>query len=86
VLSLSWSFLVAGAGAVLSSLWRVDDQSAARFMAAFYATLHACRDPAVALARAQRTLIASGEANAPAEHGPEYWASFVLTGSGHLFV
>jgi CHAT domain-containing protein/tetratricopeptide (TPR) repeat protein len=85
LLSLSWAFLVAGAGAVLASLWGVDDHSASQFMAAFYAELRACRDPALALAYAQRSLIGPGEAGDPAGAGPECWASFVLTGSGRIF-
>jgi tetratricopeptide (TPR) repeat protein len=84
LISLSWAFLVAGAGGVLASLWRVDDRSALRFMAAFYAELWECRDPAIALARAQRSLMGSVEIDGVA--GPEYWASFLLTGSGRLCV
>ena len=86
LMSLSWAFLVAGASGVLASLWRVDDQSASRFMAAFYAELRENRDPAIALARAQRSLIGSAEAGGAAGAGPEYWASFVLTGCGCICV
>jgi tetratricopeptide (TPR) repeat protein len=84
LISLSWAFLVAGAGGVLASLWRVEDHEAARLMEAFYAELWECHDPAIALARAQRSLIGPAEAGDAA--GPEYWASFVLTGSGRLRV
>jgi CHAT domain-containing protein len=54
LMSLSWAFLVAGAGGVLASLWRVDDHTVAQFMEIFYTELCACRDPALALAGTQR--------------------------------
>ena len=83
VLSLSWAFLAAGACGVLASLWRIDDRAAARVMVAFYEELRAHRDASLALAYAQRRLIAEGEA-AQGEPGPEWWGSLVLTGDGRL--
>ncbi|MES1243403.1 MAG: CHAT domain-containing protein [Acidobacteriota bacterium] len=68
--SLAASFLAAGSRAVLASLWSVEDEAARRFVLRFYAEGGA-RDPAPALARAQRAAIASGEP-------PSAWAPFVL--------
>ena len=83
VLSLSWAFLAAGAGSVLASLWPLEDQAALQFMAAFYDALGLHCDTAVALARAQRALIAADARGAPAAE-PHCWGSFVLTGMGRL--
>ncbi|HEX3129288.1 MAG TPA: CHAT domain-containing protein, partial [Thermoanaerobaculia bacterium] len=56
--------------AVLASLWSVEDEPARRFVLRFYAE-GGLRDPAPALARAQRAAIAAGEP-------PSAWAPFVL--------
>lgn len=68
--SLAASFLAAGSRAVLASLWSVEDEPARRFVLRFYAE-GGLRDPAPALARAQRAAIAAGEP-------PSSWAPFVL--------
>jgi hypothetical protein len=68
--SLAASFLAAGSRAVLASLWSVEDEAARRFVLRFYAE-GGMRDPAPALARAQRAAIAAGEP-------PSAWAPFVL--------
>jgi CHAT domain-containing protein len=85
LLSLGWTFLIAGASGVLASLWRVDDRSVARFMTVFYAELRGCHDPALALAYAQRSRISMDAADGSADMDPECWASFVLTGSAGMF-
>lgn len=82
ILSLSWAFLVAGAVGVLASLWRIDDASAPRFMAAFYVALRDGRDASAALALAQRSMIAADTVEGVVPLGPECWGSFVLTGPG----
>jgi CHAT domain-containing protein len=81
VLSLSWAFLAAGAGSVLASMWPTEDRAALPFMAAFYDALHKYGDAALALASAQRTLIAAQRPDDPATE-PQCWGSFVLTGVG----
>jgi tetratricopeptide (TPR) repeat protein len=68
--SLAAAFLAAGSPAVLASLWSVEDDPARRFVLRFYAD-GGIRDPALALARAQRTAIAAGEP-------PSAWAPYVL--------
>lgn len=68
--SLAAAFLAAGSPAVLASLWSVEDEPARRFVLRFYEEGGA-RDPAPALARAQRAAIAAGEP-------PSAWAPYVL--------
>lgn len=72
---LTRAFLHAGSGAVLASLWDVDDRSTAELMRAFYSPL-AALGPAASLSAAQRTLLAKGP---PLSH-PYHWAPFVLVG------
>ena len=73
LLGLREALLAAGAGALLVSLWQVDDASTGRLMAAFYERLLAGATPARALAAVQREMHAAGE--------PAYrWAPFVLVG------
>ncbi|GAA3526660.1 hypothetical protein GCM10022222_07060 [Amycolatopsis ultiminotia] len=67
------SFLVAGAGAVVASQWRVDSRATRRLMEAFHRNLAGCADPAGALREAALDLRAS------APH-PYYWAPFVAVG------
>ncbi|MFN7986954.1 MAG: CHAT domain-containing protein [Thermoanaerobaculia bacterium] len=72
---LTRAFLHAGSGAVLASLWEVDDRSTPELMKAFYGRL-ASSNPSAALAAAQRAMLASGS---PLSH-PYHWAPFVLVG------
>lgn len=73
MLGLVRAFLVAGAARVLATLWPVDDQVTARFMAAFYGALVAGQAPAAALQQAQQHL--------RAQHPePQHWAAFCLHG------
>ena len=74
--TLAAAFLFAGAGNVVSTLWRIEDRGAAVFAAAFYRAL-ASRSPADALAVAQRALIVD-----PAHRSPFYWAAYMISGDG----
>lgn len=67
------AFLVAGAARVVASLWPIDDQVTADFMARFYAELRAGKRPAAALQTAQRDLMRH-------HSHPFYWAGFCLFG------
>lgn len=71
--SMAAAFLASGARQVLAALWSIPDRATRAFLERFYAEGGA-RDPARALARAQRAWIASG-------HAPEEWAPFVLMGT-----
>lgn len=73
---LTRAFLHAGSGAVLASLWEVDDRSTLELMKTFYARLGAS-GPSEGLASAQRTLLAGRDRTL--SH-PWHWAAFVLVG------
>lgn len=72
-------FIQAGAAAVVSTLWSVDEESTARLVARFYENWKGGSDtPADALAEAQRWL--RNEAGDGRWSHPYYWAGFTLTG------
>jgi len=73
-LGLSRAFLYAGAGTLVQSLWRVEDDSTARLMARFYAALREGQTKGAALRAAQLSLLGG--------HGghPYLWAPFQLIG------
>src|SRR5262249_10507332 len=71
VLGLAHAFLLAGAGAVLASLWSVQDASTAPFMARVPEPLASGASPATAL---RETMLAHRR-----EHPhPYFWAPFQL--------
>ena len=75
-LSLSWSFLAAGARQVVSSLWAVSDKSTSDLMVEFYRQLAEERLPAAqALREAQLKLKRD-----PRTRSPFFWAAFIITG------
>lgn len=69
------SFLQAGAGNVIASLWPVDDRATGELMEQFHLKRAKGKVPAAALAEAQRALIRN-----PATARPFYWAGFVSNG------
>jgi CHAT domain-containing protein len=72
------AFLMAGAHAVLGTLWSVQDRATDRLMQSFYADLLPGRlTPAQALQRAQQTFLRSARYAAP-----YYWAAFSIEGMG----
>lgn len=74
--SLGRALLLAGAGAVVVSLWEVDDAATTELMRRFYRhLLTGGEPPATALAAAQRELAAE-----PRWSAPYHWAGFVLQG------
>jgi CHAT domain-containing protein len=79
VATLAQAFLQAGAGAVMATLWRIDDQGSAELVSRFY-RLAASGTVADALAGAQREMIQDPD---PRYASPYYWAGFVLSGDGH---
>lgn len=81
VSGLASAFLIAGAPAVVATLWPVDDATTADLMAAFYEQLALGRPAAEALREAQSRLRAR-----PATRHPFYWAGFVLVGEGGVTV
>lgn len=74
LLGLVRGFLAAGAGALLVSLWSVNDQSTAEWMTEFYSALRGPgARPASALRAAQRAMLER-------RPHPAMWAPFVLVG------
>jgi CHAT domain-containing protein len=77
VVSMEQAFLIAGARAVVASLWNVEDRSTTALMKAFYTHLAEHEDKAFALAHAKRDMLERyGDAS------PYYWAPFVMVGEG----
>lgn len=74
---LSAVLLQRGAGAVVGSLWQVDDRSTATLMREFYARMATSEDPAEALRQAQLRVRRSGELTHPA-----HWAAFFVAARG----
>lgn len=72
LVSLQRAFLHSGAGAVLTTLWKVDDKATYDLMRVFYEQLQT-RTPADALREAQRTSLRQ-------DMHPFAWGAFVLTG------
>jgi len=76
VMGLSCAFLYAGAGAVLSSLWRVGDADTAALMARFYWLLGQGASKAGAIQGAQKHILSQE----PRAH-PARWGAFQLAGN-----
>jgi len=76
VLSLARAFMFAGAPAVISTLWEVDDRATREFMVLFYKELTSGSGKADAMRAAQRALRSN-----PQYAHPYYWAPFVLWGN-----
>lgn len=74
MLGLTHSFLANGSGAVLASLWAVDDAETARFIGDFYEAYSKGFDAAESLALAQRKWIAQS----PQPDSWVTWATFVV--------
>jgi len=72
LLGLTRSFLFAGAGDVVCSLWSVSDKSTSALMRRFYASLMANSAVETALTEAQRELLENEETR-----HPFFWAAFV---------
>lgn len=81
IVGLARSFLEAGAPAVITSLWPVDDEATAALMEHFYLHLLESRSGSVAgaLDQAQRDVRAE-----PRWRAPYYWAAFVVTGEARI--
>jgi CHAT domain-containing protein len=72
-MGLARGFQYAGARALITSLWPIEDASAAELMGRFYGHVARGADARAALARAMRDGIAAGRL-------PHEWAPFYLSG------
>jgi len=77
ILGLPRVFFYAGARSVMLTLWRINDESTAKFMNLFYRYLSDGSDKAQALRLAKLDMI-----NSKFSH-PFYWAAFVLSGDSN---
>jgi CHAT domain-containing protein/tetratricopeptide (TPR) repeat protein len=79
VAGLRQAFLIAGAEAVLASLWQVSDSDAAALVSRFFAKLADSQKNAFALREAQLDMIRKRRKEKGAAH-PVAWAAFQVTG------
>jgi CHAT domain-containing protein len=77
VANLARSFLLAGARAVVSTLWSVEDNATSLLMERFYGRLATGQPPDEALANAKRSIIKDFKSKA----FPYYWAAFTVSGA-----
>jgi CHAT domain-containing protein/tetratricopeptide (TPR) repeat protein len=76
-LSVAYSFVAAGAGSVVASLWDVGDREAPQVLRAYYAALANGAPPARALRNAQIACLHNS-----ALSSPSVWAAFAVYGGG----
>jgi CHAT domain-containing protein len=84
IISLGRAFTFSGAKSVVSSLWKINDQSTSELMGYFYGYLKQKKNKDEALRLAKLDFMAN-QKNQKMSH-PYYWAAFVLYGdSGKMF-
>lgn len=77
IMSLSRSFLQAGAPSVVHTLWPVEDAKSREIMLAYYAELKRGHSKSKALSNVKKQYISQ---NPPFYTHPYYWAAFQITG------
>lgn len=77
------AFHLAGVRTVIMSLWRIDDDATADWMAALYrARFQENADTPTALVQAQRSVLLGRRSAGLSDH-PYYWAAFIAAGDWH---
>jgi len=76
LIGLTRGFMYAGAGGVVASLWKVDDDATAELMKHFYEAMFTKGLPAAAALRDAQLIMWQQKR----WHAPYYWAAFVLQG------
>ncbi len=79
IVSFGYQMQRAGVEAIITSLWRSDEEAVGEFMTTFYRVLQEGKSPAEAL---RETQIATIGKEGISGRSPYYWAQFVLMGNG----
>jgi CHAT domain-containing protein len=82
LLSLSRAFMYAGAGGIISTLYKTDDRVTAFLMKRLYFHMERGLDPAEALQKSKIDLLETNDLN-PRLKTPNYWSNFVYIGKIH---
>ena len=79
IVGLSYAFLIAGANAVIQSLWPVEDNATSDFMISFYMKIANGTNQSVALSQTKREFIKGRFGDE--YRNPFYWAPFIYVGT-----
>ncbi len=77
MMGLSWAFMLAGCPSVLTTLWKLPDESVPMWMEAFYTALRQRRSVAQSVREATLRLLR----DARYRH-PRYWGAWIVQGAG----